>query len=131
MFVLGPTVWMKNKGFFQNVSVQGLIVLLGWMCINQSCSCVRLQQLHAIIAASVSIKSSQKLKKILEVGLGVDTFSSSLTHPCTYQNPAWVLTHQRSFQRFLKRRAFVLRAHAPLCSVLADNPGAGKLHEQQ
>ena len=33
------------------------------------CDCVSFQQLHAMIAASVSIKSSQKLKKILEVRL--------------------------------------------------------------
>lgn len=36
------------------------------LCYNAFFS-VNLQQLHAIIAASVSIKSSQKLKKILEV----------------------------------------------------------------
>ncbi|NXM97988.1 FMNL3 protein, partial [Sylvia borin] len=56
----------------------------GWMCINQSSPHVSPQQLHAIIAASVSIKSSQKLKKILEIILALGNYMNSSKRGAVY-----------------------------------------------
>lgn len=82
-----------------------------WICIFISMSPTPTpQQLHAIIAASVSIKSSQKLKKILEVGYTLYTELHS---------------------EFRRERIPCLTPCNIFISHLSDNSGSGELHEQQ
>lgn len=67
-----------------------------------------------MIAASVSIKSSQKLKKILEVGLCNSLFGfSAFLFVCLNVQKLW------------------LDKHELFCVTAADHFGSGELHEQQ
>lgn len=75
------------------------------------------QQLHAIIAASVSIKSSQKLKKILEV--------NSVMRVCV----SVCVSDELFWGPVLFGCAFM--SLCLLCDSSLDHPGPGELHEQQ
>ncbi|NWY69983.1 FMNL2 protein, partial [Erithacus rubecula] len=74
----------NQEGFFSGCECLDVDFPPGWMCINQSSPCISLQQLHAIIAASVSIKSSQKLKKILEIILALGNYMNSSKRGAVY-----------------------------------------------
>lgn len=105
--MLTPVSWKEKGGI-----ISTLLILISTK-INLKCIytfvCLlllfSLQQLHAIIAASVSIKSSQKLKKILEVS----QYNCNVTVSCRF------------------KALFVINY---MISLISDHFGPWELHEQ-